>query len=142
MRLSGRAAAGERGSVLMLLPAAVLVLFVLAGISVDAAVTFTQQRQLVATAGDAANDAANALARDDLYRGGDVALDPAGVDRTIARVLAEDGITADATWSVQGTDVTVRLSRQVDLIFTRAVPGVSHQRTVHATVTGHAQLAP
>lgn len=142
MRLSDRASCGERGSVLMLLPAAVLVLFVLAGISVDSAVTFTQQRQLVASAGDAANDAANALARDELYRGGGVSLDPLEVDRTIRRVLAQDGILADAAWEVDGTTVTVRLTRHVDLIFTRAVPGVSHQRTVHATVTARAQVAP
>jgi hypothetical protein len=126
----------------MLLPAAVLVLFVLAGISVDAAVTFTQQRQLVSTAGDAANDAASALARAGVYGGGDVTLDPVEVDRTIRRVLAEDGVDAEASWSVDGTTVTLRLTRQVDLIFTRAVPGVAHERTVHATVTAHAQLAP
>jgi hypothetical protein len=133
---------GERGSVLMLLPAAVLVLFVLAGISVDAAVTFTQQRQLVAAAGDAANDAASALARAGVYGGGEVSLDRAEVDRTVRQVLAEDGIDADAAWSVDGTTVTLRLTRRVDLIFTRAVPGVAHERTVHATVTAHAVLAP
>lgn len=136
----GRGRIADRGSVLMLLPAAVLVLFVLAGISVDAAVTFTQQRELVAVAGDAANDAANALARDALYRGGAVTLDPAEVDRTVRAVLAADGVTAAATWTVDGTTVTVRLVREVDLIFTRAVPGVAHHRTVHATVTARAEL--
>src|SRR3954452_750854 len=51
---------GERGSVLILVPAGVLVLMLLGAIAVDFSVAYLAKRQLEAAAGAAVNDAAGA----------------------------------------------------------------------------------
>lgn len=130
----------DRGTVLMLMPAAVLVLVVLGAIAVDSAVVFMAQRNLVAAAGDASNDAgALAFRRSSLYQGGAVQLDRSAVGRTVAAVLSREGVDGAKIESVRisadGHQATVVVSRRVDLIFAPVVPGVSHSRMVRATVT-------
>lgn len=51
---------GTRGSVLMLMPAAVLIVLLLGAIAVDSAIVYLRQRQAYNVAFDAANDAAGA----------------------------------------------------------------------------------
>ena len=50
----------SRGSVLMLMPAAVLIVLLLGAIAVDSAIVYLRQRQAENIAFDAANDAAGA----------------------------------------------------------------------------------
>lgn len=65
-----------RGSVLLLFPAAVLVMLVLAAIAVDLSAAFLAQRELADATAAAANDAATlALSDADFYRAGRVTLD-------------------------------------------------------------------
>ena len=110
---------GQRGSVMMLMPAAVLIVLLLGAISVDSAIVFLAQRQAHNVATDAANDAAGAaIDLEQLRNEGTVVLD---VDRArqVARdaVLAADvdGLTLDAV-RVEGPDtvavtVTVEVRR-------------------------------
>ena len=133
----------EHGSVLMLVPALVLVLVVLAAIAVDSAVIFLGQRQLGDAAAAAANDAASALSDPSFYRAGSVALDPSVARRVAqASVATQDhsGVTIDgpADVQVEGRQVCVSLTGHVEAIFGRAIPGVPHATTVRARATATA----
>ncbi len=125
-------AASDRGSVLILFPAAVLVLVILAAITVDAAVVANGQRDLVATAEAAANDAASAVDIDELRAGGRIVLDPVAIDEAVRRAVATSDGPVTVSWQVRGTTVEVELSRPVELIFTPAVPGAPSRRIVTA----------
>ncbi len=112
----------EAGSTLLLVPSAVLVLFLLTALAVDGAATFLAQRQLADACAGAVNDAATvALDVDRLYRsGGPVQeVDP---DRatTIARsrvapLEAKWGRAVDVRSDVLGPEVTLRLEADVPL---------------------------
>lgn len=122
----------ERGSALMLMPAAVLIVIVLGALAIDRAVIFGAQRDLVATAQAAADDGAGAV---DLgvLRGGAVELDEAQVDRVVAAAAARsDGVVASG-WEIQGDTLVVRLERRVELVFTGGVPGAAGTHLVRAT---------
>jgi Flp pilus assembly protein TadG len=129
----------ERGSVLVLVPAAVLVLVVLGGVSADAATAFLGQRQLVSAAQDAATDAVSAISEQSFYTSGSIVVDPAA-----AQAVAEQSVAAqdlgDVTLSgppeiqVSGRQVCVTLHGRVRRIFGAAIPGI--QKTV--SVTGRA----
>ncbi|QXC62402.1 hypothetical protein KSP35_06270 [Aquihabitans sp. G128] len=125
---------GERGSVLMLFPAAVLIVMLLGAIAVDRAVIFGAQRELVATAQAAASDAAAAGIDVAAVRaGGSLRYDPARIDAAVQRSVATLGAGTTASWDLVGTDVVVRLTRAVDLVFTKAVPGADDRVVVTAT---------
>ncbi len=126
----------ERGSVLMLMPAAVLVLLVLGALSVDRAVAFGAQRDLVATAEAAANDAAGlGLSVQDLRDRGALSYDPDRIDRAVRKAAARADGDVTATWARQGNVVIVRLRRRVPLVFAPAIPGAAHEVVVTATAT-------
>ncbi len=113
----------DSGSTLLLLPSAVLVLFLLTALVVDGAATFLAQRELADVCASAANDAAGvALEVDQLY--GNV--DTAGPTIDLARVLtvtrrrlapleARWGRAANIDADVQGTQVALRLVASVPL---------------------------
>lgn len=129
----------ERGTVLLLMPAAVLVLLILGAIAVDSAIGFMAQRNLVAAAGDASNDAASlALDRTQLLGGGHVRLQRDEVARSVDYVLRRDGINDatidEVTVTADGQSARVRIHRTVHLVFAPIVPGVAHTTTVRATV--------
>jgi Flp pilus assembly protein TadG len=142
---------GERGSVLLLMPAAVLVLMVLAALAVDAAVVFLAQRELVDATAAAANDAAVAgLDEAAFYDGGRLVINPARAQEVAATAfalrevgwLAVEGPVV-AVETVAGEPVRVRVSAEgrVDLVFARALPGAPGTRTVHATSVATAARA-
>lgn len=121
----------ERGSALMLVPAGVLILVMLAVLSVDFAVAFGGQRELFDMASAAANDAAVvALDEDRYYRCGDVRLGHSvALDAVAQSLLRRDQqadaiqvtrIQADITTS-DGTDpeqqVVVSLEGRVQPVF-------------------------
>lgn len=128
---------GERGSALVLMPAAVLVLVVLAAICVDLTAVHLGQRDLVVAAQAAANDAVAA--------GFDVAahyadgravhLDRAAARRAALASLATNapGATLDAlVVDAVGARVEVRVHGAVPTIFARGVPGGPHSLAVAA----------
>ncbi len=132
---------GERGSSLMLMPAAVLVMMLLGAIALDAAAIRMQSRELRNTARSAANDALGAaLDVDHLRETGEIRLDEAlarsSVDAAIEQRRIE-GVVVDSvavTTEVDGTLVlTVRLHRSVEHIL--RPPGTDPTVTVRAAAS-------
>ncbi|MGI8683512.1 MAG: hypothetical protein ACR2MO_00135 [Acidimicrobiales bacterium] len=128
----------ERGSVLMLVPAAVLVLFILGAIAVDFSIAFLAQRELTSAAAAAANDAAGAgLSEDAFYGGGEpgrIVLDPAQAEALAtaafdAREIRGVHDTA-TTVKVAGDRVCVTITGRVDYIFAKAIPSGPRGATV------------
>lgn len=74
----------QDGNTLALFPAAVMVMFVLASMAIDAALTFSAQRQLADIAAAAANDAATALGDSPWTGDPDVAVDPVEAAHRVA----------------------------------------------------------
>lgn len=124
----------ERGSVLLLMPAAVLIMILLGAMAVDRAVIFGAQRDLVATAQAAANDASSAgISVDRLRSEGRLTIDPARIDLAVSRAAARADGTVSTRWEVRGDDLVVYLERRVELVFTKGVPGASDTQVVRAT---------
>lgn len=108
----------ERGSVLLLMPAAVLAVLVLGAIAVDAAVVLLAEREASSLAAAAANDAATAADEAALRAGAGFVLDE---DRARRVVLATVGVSSPAL-----DDLTVEV----------AFPVVDGQRAVRVVVRG------
>jgi uncharacterized membrane protein len=133
----------DRGSVLFLLPAAALVVLVLASITVDLGLLHVRSRELWSIADAAANDAASAgLDLDDLRATGELRLDPgAATDAALATVAASglDGVeVAAVSVAGDGREVTVTLRREASLVIGRGLPGAD---TRFLTATATARLA-
>jgi hypothetical protein len=124
----------------MLVPAGVLVVFVLAAISVDLSMLFLRQRQASSVAVDVANDLASAAFDQATYRAtGAFELDPERADRLGREYvgisdLADHVVDMDVTVVAPDT-VEVRLVLRVDYIFARAIPGAADGTTVTARAT-------
>ncbi len=109
----------QSGNTLALFPAAIMVMFVLASMAIDAALTFSAQRSLTDIAAAAANDAASAVADEAYYLQGQVVLDPAQVQQRVAATLARrtdvDELHAACTASLAdgGTRVVVSCTGRV-----------------------------
>jgi hypothetical protein len=136
---------GENGTVLMLMPVAVLIMFVLAAITVDLTAVRAGQQDLLAAATDAANDAATAgLDEAALRSGRGFELDPSRVWLVAVEALATRGILdnlesgPDVTMNQDGS-VTVSLSKRVPHLFARALPGAPDDQLVLATATATVQ---
>ena len=131
----------DRGSVLMIMPAAFLILLVLGAIAVDLTAIRVGQRSLLSSATDAANDAVTVGLDESTYRsGGGYALDPQRVREAVYAVLYAKGIlhrltTAPTIVIHPDRSVTVSLQGTVEHMFARALPGVSDPVPVHAEAT-------
>lgn len=115
----------ERGSSLVLMPAAVLVFVILGAFAVDFAAIQLGQREMVSDAQAAANDAAAAgYDTAAFYEGGEIVFDP-----TAARRAAELSLAANSDEyrlrSVQVDDgaIVVVVEGAVPTIFSKALPG-------------------
>jgi hypothetical protein len=129
----------------MLMPAAVLVLIVLASIAVDFGIVGMRARELHNAAAAAANDAAAAALSPESLRLGDSWVDADTAQRVVARSLAARGIELaeppTVIVSVDGREVTVHLRATHDYVFARAIPGAPDDFTVDATATARALVA-
>lgn len=142
-----RAPARERGSVLILMPAAALIFIILGSLAVDATVLFLAERELAGAAAGAANDAATrAIDQDVFYTEGDIVLDPDLAAQVVAASVAakqldRSGVTLDPPdVSVQGGDrVTVVLTGRAPYLFAKAIPGGPDTAVVSATATASAE---
>lgn len=127
-RTTGRPGA-ERGSALMLMPAAVLIVVVLAAITVDTAVVHLGRRELVHAADAAANDAVTYGLDEDRFRRGEGYL--LDLDRARAAVVSSleargllHRLAEPPRVSFTATnEVRVELRMRVDYVFARALPG-------------------
>jgi Flp pilus assembly protein TadG len=137
----------ERGSALMLMPAGVLILVVLAAMTVDSARAFQAQRELADVASSVANDVATealVLDGEDFSATGRIRVDEHRAEaaaRSILAARAQDDLGRIELVSVGVSDpppgeapvVTVVLRASVDTIFARAVPGGPDRTDLRAT---------
>ena len=137
--------ARDRGSVLMLMPAAVLIVILLGSIAVDFAVVFLGQRDLGTAAAAAANDAATYGLDEAAFRRGEgYQFRRDQVSTAVLAVLQTRGLCDDdvaTTVEVDGFTVIVRMEREVDYIFAKAIPGVDHRAPVSVTERAEAEGA-
>lgn len=135
----------QTGSVLALMPAAVLVFIVLGSLAVDSAVAYLGEREVSNLAASVANDAATeGIDLPRFYASGEVVLDPVRV-----QAVAEQALSANAGRHLQGltieTDVVgvdrvlVRVRARVRSLFARALPNGYEDREVGATAEATAE---
>lgn len=142
--MSATTPAHERGSVLMLVPAGILVLLLLAAIAVDAAIVLGAERELAHRTAAVAGDLAN-LAVDDerLYGSGRVELRDDIADAQTQLAFPPDRPPAgflswDATARAEGRRVTVTATAEVRYLFAPAIPGVRRTARIEAASTAEA----
>jgi hypothetical protein len=135
---------GDSGSVLLLFPAAFLIVLALGAMAIDAAAVHLRQRELAAVAGAAANDAAMlGLDRDLLRRSGDLALDPITVERAAMAALDRRGVLDELleppTIRVIGElTVEVSLVAHAAYVIAPALPGDRAGQVVRASAHARA----
>ena len=135
----------QRGNTMLLMPAAVLVLFVLAAIAVDAAVLFLGQRRLADLAASVAQDAIAAVDDATFYDEERALGIDAGAARaretTLRAALPRDDALLDPACAVttdvgdDGPTAAVRCTASVRFVFTPVVPGTDRLRQVTASET-------
>jgi hypothetical protein len=138
-----RAHVQDRGSVLMLVPAGLLIVLVMASIAVDMALVQLRQRQAHDLAAGAANDAATAAADQAALRTGDVLVDGDRAQAVVAQIVAASELAPQVVGtprvSVAGGRVEVEISLYADYIFAGVVPGSPDGLTVTATASAVAE---
>lgn len=137
---------GDRGTVLLFFPAALLVVVVLAALTVDLARVHLAQRQADDLVAATANDAVTVgLDVDRLRSHGHYRLDP---DR-VADVVAAHAAAADrstlrhvrVSWRARGTrSVRITVNARSPLAFATALPGAPTATSVRATADATARL--
>lgn len=145
--MSSAARQRDRGSALMLMPAGLLIVLVLASIAVDMSLVHLRKRQAFELAAAAANDAVTAgVDQGRLRTTHDYVLDP---ERT--RAVVEDVVAASElapqlarppVVTVTATGVRVELALEADYIFADVVPGAPDGTEVTASATATAVAAP
>jgi Flp pilus assembly protein TadG len=130
----------DRGSSLMLMPAAVLVFVVLGAFCVDFGAIHLGQRELVTAAQGAANDAAAAGFDEGAFYSGDgtVTLDPALARRAATASLADnapDARIVGFSVDVATSTVEIELTLAVETVFSKALPGAPDTVEVTARAT-------
>jgi Flp pilus assembly protein TadG len=146
-RASRRGHPGERGSVLALLPAAVLVFLVLGALAVDFAHAWSAERQMANAAAAAANDVASrAIDLDLLYETGELRLRPDRAASIAADSLARQGVdrlsAVVTSVEVDGGTVVVTVAGWSPYLFAAAVPGGPDGVAVEATARATAVAGP
>lgn len=138
--------ADDRASTLLLFPAALLIVVVLAAVTVDLARLHLARRDLDDLAAAIGNDVTTlGIDETELRRTGAYRLDPALVGALVtsaARTRRSDlleGVRTD-TELVDDRTVRLRLRANVALPFTRALPGGRSRVTVDADATATAHL--
>jgi hypothetical protein len=141
--MSARRSADERGSVLMLVPAGVLIVFVLASIAVDLSLVHLRKRQAFDLASAAANDAATAGADQAALRSGSYVIEPgsarAVVDDVVGASELAPHLAAPPSVTVTAEGVSVEITLEADYIFAGVVPGAPDGTVVAASATAVAE---
>ena len=137
----------ERGSALMLMPAGLLIVLVLASIAVDMSLVHLRKRQAFELAAAAANDAATAgVDQGRLRTTQTYVLDPETTRAVVADVVAASELAPQLARppvvTVTGAGVRVELALEADYIFADVVPGAPDGTVVTASATARALFAP
>ncbi len=128
---------GERGTVLLLFPAAILIVLLLGSIAVDFSLIHLRHQEVEDLAASAANDAAHALSNEALYDGGTIALTAQRAAEAVVRTVAIrgfDGVVIDRV-DVTADAVTVSLHLDVEYLLAPVVPGAGTGQRVTGTAT-------
>jgi hypothetical protein len=130
----------ERGSTLLLFPAATLIVFVLGAIAADSAAVFLGEREMANATAAAANDAATeALANADFYESGNVRVAGRGAQEVaedhVRRALGSRYRNLDVEVDVFDDRLTVHASGEVRRVFAGSLPRGPKWATVGATST-------
>lgn len=129
----------------MLMPAAVLVLIMLAGIAFDFSHLYLAKRDLASLADAAANNAVTyGVDEASIRRGNGFALDPDLVEQSVVASVAVHSpdlhlIGEPSVELISPTQVRVTLVARIDFVFTRAVPGAKDSETVRVTSVADAR---
>jgi hypothetical protein len=136
----------DRGSVLLLVPAALLVVLVLASVAVDMALVHLRHRQAHDLAAAAANDAAGAAADPVALRAGTHRPDPARAAAVARQVVAASQLADDVVGApivrVRGDQVEVEVRVEADYVFAGVVPGAPDGTTVTARASATLRPGP
>jgi hypothetical protein len=147
MLVSRTAMGRDRGSALLLMPAGLLIVLVLASIAVDMSLVHLRKRQAFELAAAAANDAATAgVDQGRLRTTHDYVLDPERVRAVVADVVAASELAPELAKppkvTVTAAGVRVELALQADYIFADVVPGAPDGTEVTASATAAAAAGP
>ncbi len=120
----------DRGTVLLMFPAAMLIVLVLGGLAIDVGLSQVRARELQSVAASSANDALASLDIGALRSDGQISFDRARAEMIVAQSVAAGplptatidfvGIQADA---LGRPEFVVTLSLDVDLVIAPALPG-------------------
>jgi Flp pilus assembly protein TadG len=137
----------DRGSALLLMPAGLLILLVLASIAVDMSLVHLRKRQAFELAAAAANDAATAgVDQGHLRTTHDYVLDPETARAVVVDVVAASELAPELARppvvTVTAAGVSVELALEADYIFADVVPGAPDGTEVTATATATAAASP
>lgn len=138
----------ERGTTLLLFPAGVLVVMLLAAIAVDLSVLHLAQREAYRAASQAAEDAAAMIDLGRYRTDGTIVLDETRAQNTasasIAAATVPGQLAAAPTVNVQTVDgiVTVTVAYDVERVFGRAIPGSDGVERITVTATGQLEQQP
>jgi hypothetical protein len=141
------APARDRGSALMLMPAGLLIVLVLASIAVDMSLVHLRKRQAFELAAAAANDAATAgVDQGSLRTTYAYVLDPERTRAVVGDVVAASELSSQLAGppvvTVTDAGVRVELALEADYIFADVVPGAPDGTVVTASATATARSAP
>lgn len=107
----------DRAAALILAPALVLVVMALGSIAVDHAALHTQQRQLHAVLGAAADDAASMIDTTHLQMTGQARVDPEAASNVVAALVTDDTVPGELVGVplvvVASDGVTVEVSARI-----------------------------
>ena len=136
----------DHGSALMLMPAGLLIVLVLASIAVDMSLVHLRKRQAFELAAAAANDAAAAGADQGRLRSGSYVLDPDVTRSVVEEVVAASELASELAGppfvTVTDDGVRVELAVQADYIFAGVVPGAPDGTVITASATATALAGP
>ena len=127
--LRPRSRRGERGTVLLLFPAAVMVVLVLTAVTLDLGLLRVRIQQLRAVAASAANDVVGAADVDALRSTGEISFDPVAARVLVQRAVKAGSLPDAVIESVTitpghgGWEIAVTLSLEVNPMIAPALPG-------------------
>ena len=139
---AGRSVGATRGTALMLVPAAMLVFFVLGSISIDLTAIFLAQRSAQRSVSAAADDAAGMLDTRLIQYNGDLLIDIAAANRVARAHIASRVPSASLRGpvivkvSADRKSIEVRITVRVPHIMMKALPGRTDYEDVTVTSAG------
>lgn len=132
----------DRGTVLLMFPAAALIMIVLGAIVVDVSLSHVRARELESVASSAANDALGALDVDHLRATGELRFDIARAEAIVRESVATGPLPSASVDAVTVTgiggpdpEISVTVTLVVDLVMAPALPGNLDSTTITRTRT-------